>query len=412
MAQANASFSDVSSDYWARPFIERLAKQDIIAGFPDGTFKPDQAVTRAQFAAIVRKAFDKSAVRNNRDFSDIPAKYWAISAIAKAYTTGFLSGYPDGTFRPEQQIPKVQALISLSSGLQLDPPNNLEKSLSIYRDASDIPDYARKGMGAATQNTLVVNYPNRTFLNPTDTATRADIAAFVYQALVNQKKLPALPSGSKAVAYIVNYANNGNGDGSDDNNNGGGGGQQGNRLVSQGTLLPVKFPGGNNVKLIIAPGETVETSLETSQVIRGPRGGVLIPVGSRIQGSFQPINLNNTQLRGTQYFARSISINGQNYVMNATSDPFIPTAQQALSPGLLQGGFATSAAQILLGGLFGGGANLSGILGGVLGTGNGATPQPFPDNQNRNVIVVDTSNLILKVQNDFKVALKLGRTLQ
>ncbi|MGB8700206.1 MAG: S-layer homology domain-containing protein, partial [Thermosynechococcaceae cyanobacterium] len=200
-----ASLSDVDQNYWARPFIERLAKEEIIAGFPDGTFKPNQPVTRSQFAAIVRNAFNKGAVRNSRTFSDVAAKYWAASAIDKAYITGFLSGYPDGTFKPEQQIPKVQALVSLASGLQLDAPNDLNKTLEVFRDTSEIPDYARKGVGSATQKILVVNYPNVAFLNPNDVATRADIAAFVYQALVNQGKMSALPSTSKAVAYIVNY---------------------------------------------------------------------------------------------------------------------------------------------------------------------------------------------------------------
>src|SRR4028119_1876507 len=54
------NFSDVSSSYWARDFIAQLAQRDIIAGFPDGTFKPDAPVTRAQFAAMLRKANEKA----------------------------------------------------------------------------------------------------------------------------------------------------------------------------------------------------------------------------------------------------------------------------------------------------------------------------------------------------------------
>ena len=112
----NATFNDVSSNYWASSFINELSRRDIIAGFPDGSFRPDQNVTRAQFAAIVRKAFEKSPERSAINFTDVPANYWASSAIEEAYRTGFLSGYPGNRFQPEQNIPREQVLVSLASG--------------------------------------------------------------------------------------------------------------------------------------------------------------------------------------------------------------------------------------------------------------------------------------------------------
>ncbi len=79
-AQTSA-FSDVPANYWASPFIAELARRDILAGFPDNTFRPEQPVTRAQFAAIVRQAFQKAAERSATQFTDVPANYWAASAI-------------------------------------------------------------------------------------------------------------------------------------------------------------------------------------------------------------------------------------------------------------------------------------------------------------------------------------------
>jgi hypothetical protein len=400
----STSFNDVPSDFWARPFIEKLAEDEIIAGFPDGSFKPKQAVTRAQFAAIVRKAFSRSAaVRNGRNFSDVASKYWAATSIDRAYTTGFLSGYPDGTFLPEQQIPKAQAIISLASGLKLDPPSNVASALSVYRDASEIPDYAKNGVAAATQKTLVVNYPNVAFLNPTDVATRADVAAFVYQAMVNQNKMSALPSRSDAVAYIVNYSGQTNNPGSSSpspspspssNPN-----NQNNRLVARGTALPVRLAGGNDVKLILTPTDTIQATFEVTQTIVNSGGQTLIPAGSQIQGRFQPVSINGTT-QGTQYFADKLTINGTVYNINATSDPLLPTAPQAISSGSLQGGLATAAAQVLLGSLLGGGANLGSILGGVLGNGTAPTSSAQPSN----VIVVEPSKLVIRMQSDAQIA--------
>ncbi|MCG9891941.1 MAG: S-layer homology domain-containing protein [Thermosynechococcaceae cyanobacterium MS004] len=401
----SASFSDVSSDYWARPFIETLAEEEIIAGFPDGTFKPRQAVTRAQFAAIIRKAFSRSSVvRNSRDFKDVRPSYWAAPSIDKAFTTGFLSGYPDGTFLPEQNIPKAQAIISLASGLKLDPPSSIDSALSVYRDAGDIPDYARNGVAAATQRTLVVNYPNVAFLNPNEIATRADVAAFVYQALVNQGRLSALPAQSNAIAYIVN-----------------GGGAQvsppvgefpsgpgGERFIARGTVLPVRFSGGSNAKLILATTDTLQANFEVSEPIVNQRGRVLIPLGSQVQGRFQPININNTT-QGTQYFADRLLVNGVTYPINLVSDPIFPTAPQSLSTNTLQGGLATVAAQLLLGRVLGGGVNLGSILGGVLGGTNNAGLGGIigggnPISQSSNVVIVEPSRLVLRFQSDTQVA--------
>ncbi|PHM10705.1 S-layer homology domain-containing protein, partial [Nostoc sp. 'Peltigera malacea cyanobiont' DB3992] len=72
---STVNLSDVSSDYWARPFIQVLADNNVIAGFPDGTFRPNQPVTRAEFAALIQKAFStQNRVRqlSAGGFSDVP----------------------------------------------------------------------------------------------------------------------------------------------------------------------------------------------------------------------------------------------------------------------------------------------------------------------------------------------------
>ncbi|RAM48316.1 MAG: hypothetical protein C6Y22_28670 [Hapalosiphonaceae cyanobacterium JJU2] len=187
------NFKDVTANYWAKTYIEALAAKNIIAGFPDGTFKPNDPVTRAQFAAIVTKAFAQTQPkREATNFNDVNNKFWAYDAIRNAYRFGFVSGYPDRTFKPQQQIPRVQALVSLSSGLNLTANN--QNVLSFYSDAAQIPSYATNQVAAATVKGLVVNYPNAKQLNPNREATRAEVAAFVYQALVNTGQVQAVSS--------------------------------------------------------------------------------------------------------------------------------------------------------------------------------------------------------------------------
>lgn len=175
--------SDIQGN-WAQPCIEQLTKQRIINGYPDGSFKPNAPVTRAEFAAMLGKAFpDVTATRTGGKFADVPSNFWASEAIQKAYQNGFLAGYPGGVFQPNQNIPRVQAMVSLSSGLKYMPIKPaLETLNSTFADAASLPDYSKSAIAAATEKQLIVNYPNVRNLNPNQLATRADIAAFVCQA--------------------------------------------------------------------------------------------------------------------------------------------------------------------------------------------------------------------------------------
>ena len=186
------TFRDVPEGYWAKAYIEALAAQNIIAGFPDGTFKPNDPVTRAQFATIVTKALTPPMKRGGTNFRDVASNFWAYGAIQSAYRSEFLAGYPDGRFQPQQQIPRVQALVSLANGLGFTANN--QNALSVFSDAAQIPNYALGPVAAATTRQLVINYPTARQLNPNRPATRAEIAAFVYQALVNAGRVEPIPS--------------------------------------------------------------------------------------------------------------------------------------------------------------------------------------------------------------------------
>jgi len=188
---ANVNFPDIQNN-WAAPYIWALAARNIITGFPNGTFRPNEPVTRAQFAAIIAKAFMPTPEKPPAEFKDVPESFWGRRVIRTVSSSDFLAGYPDQTFRPSQQIPRVQALVSLASGLNLQPGD--PQLLSTFNDASRIPGYARSKVAAATRERLVVNYPNRQQLDPLQNATRADIAAFVYQALVNAGKAEPIES--------------------------------------------------------------------------------------------------------------------------------------------------------------------------------------------------------------------------
>ncbi len=188
------AFNDVPNNFWGRRFIDVLSSRGILKGFPDYSFRPNQPVNRAEFAAILQKAFDQELSKTAIAFQDVPAKFWATPAIDQAISAGFLKGYPKQAFKPQQNIPRVQVLVALASGLNLKAPTSQNQILSVYKDAKDIPTYAISKIAAATANDLVVNYPNTQILAPNKVATRAEVAAMIYQALVKRGKLEAIPS--------------------------------------------------------------------------------------------------------------------------------------------------------------------------------------------------------------------------
>ena len=195
---AITSFPDVPPDYWARPFVEGLAKRGITVGSPDGTFRPDQLVTRAEYAALVQKAFEQQENQSAIAFTDVPSSFWATSAIDTAVKQGFLKGYPDGSFQPNKQIPRLQVLLSLVNGLALPRPDKPEEVVTLFQDNDQIPKWAVPAVGTAAESNIVVNHPNLDQLRPDQPITRAEVAALVYQALVASGKAESIPS-----EYIV-----------------------------------------------------------------------------------------------------------------------------------------------------------------------------------------------------------------
>lgn len=294
----NTTFSDVSSSYWASNFISELARRDIIAGFPDGTFKPDSPVTRAQFAAMLRKAnqeFNKGSQRSAINFRDVSSRYWAYSAIREAYTTGFMAGYPGNVFRPEQNIPREQVLVSLANGLEYSASSTTV--LNYYNDAASVSSWARSPIAAATEKRMVVNYPTPKSLNPQRNATRAEVAAFIYQALVSEGQASMISS-----QYIVDTTSVAT-----------------EFTIPAGTTIPVKYV---KEKILMAQeDETLPVTLTVDANITTSDGRVLIPAGSEVAGELRTVQNQN----GVQFVAQNITINGRQTAINASSQVITTT---------------------------------------------------------------------------------------
>lgn len=178
------SFRDVSANYWAAPFIYQLAALNIIDGYPDGSYRPDQPVTRAEFAAIIRGAFDEAEVRQAINFLDVDRRYWAYGAIQETYRMGFLSTVANNLFRPVNSISKGDVLFALATGLRLSTTTSTDTLLSVYSQTNFSAEQ-RTLLAALTEQGIVVNYPDIRSISLDRTITRAEVAVIVYQTLAS-----------------------------------------------------------------------------------------------------------------------------------------------------------------------------------------------------------------------------------
>ena len=110
------SFSDVSDSAWYATAVNTLVELDVLSGYEDGTFRPNNAVTRAEFVTAVCKCFD-SLSTGSAGFSDVSG-HWAEGFINQAVAEGWISGFTDGTFRPDESIQRCQVTAILNNALE------------------------------------------------------------------------------------------------------------------------------------------------------------------------------------------------------------------------------------------------------------------------------------------------------
>ena len=115
-----ATYTDVAEESAYYEAVETLNKLDIITGYEDGTFKPEDGVTRAEMAALIARIQgygDTAKGSANTGFTDVPASHWASGYIANAAGMGIINGYGDGTFGPDKTI--TRASITLINFLDI-----------------------------------------------------------------------------------------------------------------------------------------------------------------------------------------------------------------------------------------------------------------------------------------------------
>jgi len=194
---ANA-FPDVSDNHWAAPQIKLLSEQGVIVGYPDGTFKPDDNVTRAEFASMAIKALGQqnTKVIQPVNFTDITEEHWAYDAIQKALYFELVSVEKDGElFRPDDSVSRAESLSVAVNALTTEQISALkarEVLKKAYADSHVIPEWFLIPAGKAEILGMIVVIPSETKakLDADRPATRAEVAAILFNMMEQAKLNP------------------------------------------------------------------------------------------------------------------------------------------------------------------------------------------------------------------------------
>ncbi len=280
LEQGPASYPDLPPSHWAYDAVTFLTDKKVVVGYPDGLYRPDQKVTRGEFATMVIKTLGlyEKDVPLIFDYKDTK-NHWADRNIQVASYYGLVKGYPGGYFKPNDYVTRMEALNVVLNALS---PQNIDTEqakhfVSIYQDYSEIPNWALIAAGQCQMLGLVYNTPgHETTLEPMRYALRGELAKFLFNMADAVKRIPSdklksevevAPPASprKADGYILDnvyydeeYA-----------------------VIPEGTVLPMTVDRCLNAKTA-KEGETFIARTPFNFVTREKY--ILIPVGVQTEG--------------------------------------------------------------------------------------------------------------------------------
>lgn len=194
---AFAFYSDMQESHWAYKQIKQLSEKSVVIGYPDGTFKPDENVTRAEFASMAIKALgqEHTTVAQPVKFNDIDKDFWAYDAIQKAIYFDLVSNpEKEGKFRPYNSVSRAEALSIAVNALTTEQISEQKAKYvlsKVYKDANDIPAWFIIPAGKAEILGMVVSEPDKASNMDSDRpATRAEVTAILYNMMEQAKLNP------------------------------------------------------------------------------------------------------------------------------------------------------------------------------------------------------------------------------
>jgi hypothetical protein len=178
------AFKDVAQNNWAYPYVMYLKEKGVVFGYPDGNYRPDDYVTRAEFSSMVTRALNllQRPIKQVYNYKDVAPTYWAYPYIQLATNYDLMQGAPDGYFLPNDKVKRVEVISVITNALNISEltPQQAAEYLSVYEDAGEIPQWAVLRSAKAKQLDMIIIPPGEEkYLSPLRPATRGELAGFL-----------------------------------------------------------------------------------------------------------------------------------------------------------------------------------------------------------------------------------------
>jgi uncharacterized protein YjdB len=179
---ANA-FGVISKDdyagHWAEDTIQSWLDKSYVTGYPDGSFIPEGYVTRVEFVKMVNKAFDYTEICDI-SFTDVESDAWYYQDVQKAYKAGYIAGFSETQFAPNDKLTREQAAVIISRILKLE---GYISGIDKFEDKNDISSYAIEGVGAAAKAEFIKGYDTDNTFKPKNPIKRAEAVSILDRAM-------------------------------------------------------------------------------------------------------------------------------------------------------------------------------------------------------------------------------------
>lgn len=182
--EVKLNFSDTTG-HWAESMIQQAVSEGIVNGYRDGTFKPNQTVTRAEFVVMLMNALGAQGEGTTLTFTDTSKiGAWAQTAVARAVQAGLITGYADGSFHPDSEITRAEVAVMIGRVLRLAVESDAATG---FADDNDISSWA-KGTVAAMKKLGIIEGTGANKFNSDAKATRAEAVIILLRMLEQQSK--------------------------------------------------------------------------------------------------------------------------------------------------------------------------------------------------------------------------------
>ncbi|QNU68143.1 S-layer homology domain-containing protein [Ruminiclostridium herbifermentans] len=201
----NSRFTDVDKNHWAYNAIIELSKRGIISGFSDNSYKPNESITRSQFASMLTKTLNLTTTSTNQTFEDVPVTNWDYKAVeaAKIYLTGYKSADGKMYFYGNKSSVREDMAVALVKALGLSVVSNDSKLKSTFSDYDSISKNLRSYVYTAYINNIMVGSNGK--FNAQGSLTRAEAASLLFKIIERTEKV-VVDNSEKVDKVVVSDA--------------------------------------------------------------------------------------------------------------------------------------------------------------------------------------------------------------